>query len=161
MVERATPYVLAAGDTRVEGAMLPFKVLAADSGGLISMCEFRLPGWASGPALHMHEDVDEGHFVISGTAEIQLGDRRIIAGAGDFAWVPRGTAHTFACGSAEPVHVLSFAVPGGIEDLFAEHAQYLSGLTGPPDPAVLDEIGLRHKAPTLGPPIRAANAPRG
>jgi hypothetical protein len=28
--------------------------------------------------------------------------------------------HTFACAPDDPVHVLSFAVPGGVEHLFAE-----------------------------------------
>jgi uncharacterized RmlC-like cupin family protein len=159
MSDRSEPFLLGAGDTRVAGAILPFKLLASDSGGLISVCEFTLPGWASGPVLHLHEDVDEGHFVVSGRLEVQLGDERLTATTGDFAWVPRGTAHAFACASPEPVHVLSFATPGGIEHLFAEQWQYLSELTEPPDPAVLAEIGRRHKAPTLGPPIRAANAP--
>ena len=159
MAERAEPFLLAPGGTRLDGAILPFKLLAGDSGGSISLCEFRLPGWASGPVLHAHDDVDEGHFVIAGRLDVQLGDDRLIADAGAFAWVPRGTAHAFASASAEPVHVLSFAVPGGIERLFAEQADYLSALSGPPDPAVLAEIGRRHGAPTLGPPIRSPEAP--
>jgi hypothetical protein len=57
------------------------------------------------------------------------------------------------------VHVVGFATPGGIEHLFAEQFEYLSSLDGPPDPAVMDEMGLRHGAPTLGPPIIATNAP--
>ncbi len=159
MVERAEPFLLTAGDTRTEGAILPFKLLARDTGGALSLCEFTLPGWAPGPVLHMHEDVDEGHFVVSGRLEVQLGEDRLTASAGDFAWVPRGTAHAFASASAESVHVLSFALPGGIEHLFAEQWQYLSAASGPPDPEVLAEIGRRHGAPTLGPPIRAAGAP--
>jgi quercetin dioxygenase-like cupin family protein len=159
MPDRSAPYLLRAGATRMDGAMLPFKVLASDSAGLISMCEFTLPGWSSGPVLHSHDDVDEGHFVISGTLEVQLGDERHTAFAGDFAWVPRGTPHTFAAASEEPVHAVSFATPGGIEHLFAEQWEYLSSLTGPPDPAVMDEIGRRHSSPTLGPPITASGAP--
>jgi mannose-6-phosphate isomerase-like protein (cupin superfamily) len=156
---QAPSFVLPAGGTRREGAMLPFKLLAKESGGLISVCEFTLPGWASGPVLHRHEEVDEGFFVVSGRLEFQLDDARVAAGAGDFGWVPRGTAHTFACASPDPVHVVSFAVPGGVEDLFAEQWEYLSSLTGAPDPSVLDSIGSRHGAPTLGPPIIASNAP--
>ena len=153
MAEPSPPYLLRAGESRVDGAILPFKVAARDSAGLISMCEFTLPGWASGPVLHSHDDVDEGHYVIAGMVEVQLGEQRLVASPGDFVWVPRGTAHTFACASADEAHVLSFATPGGIEHLFAEQWDYLSNLGGPPDPAVLEEIGLRHGSPTLGPPI--------
>lgn len=159
MDERAKPFVLGAGQTRLGGAMLPFKLVAKDSGGLISICEFTLPGWSSGPVLHSHDAVDEGFFVVSGVLEFQLGADRIVANAGDFGWVPRGTPHTFACASDDPVHVIGFATPGGVEHLFEEQFSYLSTLTGPPDPAVLDAIGLRHRAPTLGPPITASNAP--
>jgi hypothetical protein len=47
----------------------------------------------------------------------------------------------------------------GVEELFAEQAAYLATVQGPPDPKVLDQIGVRHGAPTLGPPIRASDAP--
>jgi hypothetical protein len=63
MSERAKPYLLPAGATRRERAMLPFKLVADDSGGLISVCEFAQPGWSSGPVLHRHDAVDEGFFV--------------------------------------------------------------------------------------------------
>ena len=158
MGDRSAPYLLRAGATRVEDAMLPFKVVAADSDGLISVCEFTLPGWSSGPVLHSHDAVDEGFYVVTGAIEFALGPDRVVAGAGDFAWVPRGTPHTFASASAEELHVVAFATPGGIEHLFAEQFLHLA-TTQPPDAAVLDEIGQRHGAPTLGPPIRAANAP--
>jgi quercetin dioxygenase-like cupin family protein len=160
MTQLSTAYLLPAGETRLENAMLPFKVLAADSGGAISVCEFVLPAWSSGPVLHRHDAVDEGFFVVSGRLEFQLNDARRGAEAGDFAWVPRGTAHTFACAGDDPVHVVSFACPGGIEHLFAEQHDYLANLSGPPDPAVLEEMGMRHGATTVGPPITAENAPQ-
>jgi hypothetical protein len=42
--------------------------------------------------------------------------------------------------------------------LFAEQAAYLSSVQGPPDASVLAEIGARHGAPTVGPPIRSKDA---
>ena len=159
MTQLTPAYLLPAGETRIEHAMLPFKVLAADSAGAISICEFVLPAWSSGPVAHRHDAVDEGFYVVAGALEFQLDDERRPAKAGDFAWVPRGTAHTFASASNEPVHVVAFACPGGIEHLFAEQDEYFSGIDGPPDPAVLDEMGRRHGAPTVGPPIVASNAP--
>lgn len=153
MADRSGPYLLRAGATRVEGAILPFPLTAADSAGGISICHFTLPPRSSGPVLHSHDAVDEGHYVLAGELEVRLGDQRLTAHEGDFAWVPRGTAHTFANGSDEPARALSFAVPGGIEHLFAEQWSYLESLDGPPDPEVMAEIGLRHGAPTLGPPL--------
>ncbi len=159
MEDRAAPYVLAAGETRRDDAILPFKALASDTGGLLSACEFTLGGWESGPVLHSHDAVDEAFHVLRGKLEAQLGDRRVQAEAGGFLWVPRGTAHSFANAGPDPVQVLALALPGGVEELFAEQAAYLTSVQGPPDPGVLAEIGTRHGAPTLGPPIRSTDAP--
>ena len=159
MEDRAAPYVLAAGETRRDDAILPFKALADDTGGLLSVCEFTLGGWESGPVLHRHDAVDEAFYVVAGRLEAQLDDRRVQVAAGGFLWVPRGTAHTFASAGPDPVQVLALALPGGVEELFAEQAAYLASVQGPPDPSVLDQIGVRHGAPTVGPPIRSHSAP--
>ena len=96
--------------------------------------------------------------MVRGKLEAQLGDQRVQAEAGGFLWVPRGTAHGFANAGPDPVHALALALPGGVEELFAEQAAYLSSVQGPPDPVVLGEIGSRHGALTLGPPIRSNGA---
>jgi mannose-6-phosphate isomerase-like protein (cupin superfamily) len=157
--DRAAPYVLDAGETRRDDAILPFKALASDTGGLLSVCEFTLGGWETGPVLHRHDAVDEAFYVVAGRLEAQLDDQRVQVAAGGFLWVPRGTAHTFANAGPDPVQVLALALPGGVEELFAEQAAYLASAQGPPDPSVLDEIGVRHGAPTVGPPIRSHSAP--
>lgn len=157
--QRTRPFILGHGESRRDDAMLPFKLLALDSTGSLSVCEFTLGAWDSGPVLHVHTATDEGFYVCSGQLEMQLGEKRLTASAGSFAWVPRGTAHTFANAGEEPVHVLAFATPGGIEDMFAEQLAHIVAADGAADPAVLDEIGRRHGGQTLGPPIRASTAP--
>jgi len=97
--------------------------------------------------------------VVGGKLEAQVGDERVQVEAGGFLWVPRGRAHSFANAGPDQVHVLALALPGGAEELFAEQAAYLSSVQGPPDSAVLGEIGTRHGAPTLGPPIRSKDTP--
>ena len=158
MTDRAAPYALAAGQTRRD-AILPFKALATDTGGLLSACEFTLGPWESGPVLHRHTEVDEAFYVVAGKLEAQLDDQRVQAAAGGFLWVPRGMTHSFANAGPEPVQVLALALPGGVEELFAEQAAYLSSVQGPPDPGVLAGIGAHHGAPTVGPPIRSKDAP--
>lgn len=159
MDERAAPFLLAPGATRRDDAILPFKVCAADTAGALSVCEFRLGPWESGPVLHLHASVDEAFYVVAGTVLAQLGDERLEAPAGAFVWVPRGTPHTFANAVDEPLHVLAIAAPGGIEEFFAEQAAYLSSAGDEVDAAAMKAIGERHGAPTLGPPIRVPNAP--
>lgn len=159
MQERAAPYVIGRGESRRDDALLPFKACAADTNGAMSFCEFTLGPWDTGPVLHVHTSVDEALYVVSGTLLTQLGEHRSEADAGAFVWMPRGVGHTFSNAGPDPVHVLVVAVPGGLEEMFAEQAAYFASLQGPPDLAVLEDIGARHGGTTLGPPIRADGAP--
>jgi mannose-6-phosphate isomerase-like protein (cupin superfamily) len=159
MASSGSPFVVPPGDTRVERAILAFKASAADTHGALSVCEFRLGPWESGPVLHQHDATDEGFFVVTGILEAQLGQDRVQAPEGSFVWVPGGIAHTFANGGPEPLHVLALALPGGIEDLFTEQAAYFASLDGPPDFEVLREMGERHGAITVGPPISSREVP--
>ncbi len=49
-----------------------------------------------GPPLHIHKDQEEIFFVVSGEFFIQIGEEIFTAKAGDAAFIPRGTPHTFA-----------------------------------------------------------------
>ena len=91
----------------------------------------------------------EGHLLL------QIGEDRHDLGPGCFAWAPRQVPHVFANVSAGPVRLLGIAVPGGIEELFAEQTAYFARLQGPPDLAELAAIGARHRGRLLGPPISA------
>jgi hypothetical protein len=93
--------------------------------------------------------------VVEGSLLIQIGEDRHELGAGCFAWVPRQVPHAFANVSASPVRLLGIAVPGGIEELFAEQTAYFARLQGPPDLEELAAIGARHRARAVGPPLSA------
>lgn len=56
--------------------------------------------------------------MLDGTFEILLGDELIHAGAGDFAFVPRGTVHRFANIGDAPARILAALAPAGIERFF-------------------------------------------
>jgi mannose-6-phosphate isomerase-like protein (cupin superfamily) len=132
-MELSPRYVLPPGATRRDDAILPFKALAADTGGVVSVLEFELGPWESGSVLHVHDAVDEAFYVLSGRLEAQLDEERLAADRGSFVWVPRGTRHAFANGGPDKLHVLGLGMPGGgIEELFAEQAAYFAGLEGPP-----------------------------
>jgi hypothetical protein len=140
--DRAAPYVLSAGETGATTPSCPSRP-SPPTPAACSACVSS--PWRLGDG--------------AGRLEAQLDDQRVQVAAGGFLWVPRGTAHTFANAGPDPVQVLALALPGGVEGLFAEQGAYLASVQGPPDPNVLDDIGLRHGAPTVGPPIRSENAP--
>ena len=156
MNQPAAPYVLTPDQARSHpGTFPPVKAGAADTGGLLTVSEGVLGPGTPGPPLHLHEDTDECWYVVEGSLLIQIGEDRHELGPGCFAWAPRQVPHAFANVSASPVRLLGIAVPGGIEELFAEQTAYFARLQGPPDPAELAAIGARHRARAVGPPISA------
>jgi len=165
MNQRAAPYVLTPDQARSDrGTFPPVKAGAADTGGLLTVSAGVVQPGAPGPPLHIHEDTDECFYVVEGRLLIQVGEERHELGPGCFAWLPRLVPHAYANVSADPVRLLGIAVPGGIEELFAEQSAYFAQLQGPPDPAELAAIGARHGGRVVGPPIgvdaeAAANRP--
>ncbi len=153
MEQRATPYVLAAGQVRSHPGTFPtIKAGAADTGGLFTFVDGVIGPRTPGPPLHVHHAEDECLYVIDGHLLVQLGEERHDLGPGCFAWLPRQIPHAFANGSDSPVHILGVIAPAGIEKMFAEQASYLAHLQGPPDPEQLRAIWAPHGRP-VGPQI--------
>jgi mannose-6-phosphate isomerase-like protein (cupin superfamily) len=158
--QQAAPYVLAPGQARSHPGTFPtIKAGAADTGGLLTLSEGVLGPRTPGPPLHIHQDADECFYVVEGHLLIQVGEERHDLGPGCFAWLPRQVPHTFANVSASPVHLVGAAVPGGIEEFFAEQTAYFAELQGPPDLEQLAAIAARHGARMVGPPIQVDAAP--
>jgi hypothetical protein len=124
----------------------------AVSDGRLTLYQGQLP--VGGPPLHVH-DFDEVLLVLDGRVIVQLGDERSELGAGDFAWLASGHAHTFANPGPGTVHALGLAIPSGIEDLFAERGAYLDALEPgtSPDIDAMAHIYAAHASTVLGPPI--------
>jgi mannose-6-phosphate isomerase-like protein (cupin superfamily) len=147
------PFVVRRGGSRVADAMIDVKAAGPDTAGAVTVSEFLLPAWSQGPVLHVHEDVDEAMYVLTGRLDMQLGQERLFAEVGDFVWMPKGVVHGFSCASDEPLRALALALPAGLERLFRDQAAYLGSTGGDVDPAELDRIGSRHGARTVGPPL--------
>ena len=145
------PFVVAR-DPSVPG---PWQVLAGAerTAGSVVFGEARLPPRTSGPGLHVHTREDEAVFVISGVMTFVVGDRRFESGAGELVWLPREVPHTFANLGDEPTWAFGTTTPAGLEGMFAEQGEYFARLQGPPDPAVIADIGARYGVTALGPPL--------
>ena len=103
----------------IVGDTLTFKATAAETrGSLMAVEVLAAPG--GGPPPHVHANEDETFYVLDGEFEILLGDRTMRAGAGAFAFVPRGTLHRFENVSDTPSRMLIVFTPGGLEGFFFE-----------------------------------------
>lgn len=134
----------------------PWRLLAAgeQTDGLVTVGEAVVPPRTGGPGWHVHTHEDEALYVFSGELTVAVGTERHQVSSGMLAWLPRSVPHTFANLSDEPVWALGVIAPGGFERIFAEQAEYLATLDGPPDFEVLMAISAEHGVmPVDRPPL--------
>ncbi|KUM04305.1 cupin domain-containing protein [Chromobacterium subtsugae] len=120
---------------------------AAHSAGTMTLLDALVPP-AGGPPEHAHADVDELFVVLDGELEIMADGAKYQVGPGGRVFVRRGTPHAFHNRSADPVRMLIFYTPAGVEEFFlAAGVPAQDGLPPPPadeeSTARAIEAGLR------------------
>jgi quercetin dioxygenase-like cupin family protein len=99
------------------GGEIVFKARGAQTGDALTVLEAaNAPG--HGPPLHVHSMLDEVIYVIEGTIRVRLEDRIEQAAAGACAFIPRGTAHTWAVAGDGAARLLVVIAPAGLEEFF-------------------------------------------
>lgn len=138
-----TPLVVRQGEGEVLdvlGVAVRFVCRSEDTRQAWSLMENVIPENA-GPPPH-HHPWDEAYYVVSGEVAFQIGERRVVVKAGDFAYAPAGTVHGFKGASTEPARMLIFDSPAHAEAFFKEVHLEVTEL--PRDAAKLPAIGARH-----------------
>ena len=107
------------------GTGVMVKVSPAETGGLCTVWEGRVPPGTVGAGPHYHRGRDEFFYVLEGEVVLRVGDERQTAPAGTFAFVPRGTIHGFHNASSDDATLLVMHHPGGFEQ-FLEAMQELT-----------------------------------
>jgi quercetin dioxygenase-like cupin family protein len=130
------------------GALAVIKATAADTGGQMTIVEVTEPPAAEAP-LHVHHREDEGFWILEGDVTLYVGDTTIKAGAGDYAFGPRGIPHRYTVGDAG-CRMLFICTPGGFEDLVIEMSEPAASRTlpppadGPPDMERIASVAAAH-----------------
>ena len=107
---------------------------------------FQSGGAGAGPPPHTHP-WDEAYFVIEGTLEVLLGERRLEVTAGKLVYVPRGTTHAFRI--LEPsTKFLSINSHAGAADFFGDVDRETGGALDIPK---LLAAAQRHQVAIAGP----------
>lgn len=107
---------------RIDNLGLRLLATGARTGDALTAAVCTNPG-PGGPPLHIHAAIDELYYVLKGRYRFKIGDDEIEGGPGTFAYVPRGTAHTFASVGPEEGQMIAVTLPGterflyGISDL--------------------------------------------
>jgi quercetin dioxygenase-like cupin family protein len=97
----------------------------------------------SGPPSHRHSDADEAYYILSGEFRVLDGEGFLLAGAGDFVYIPAGSLHGFKNVGADAARMVFLFTPAGFEGLFSALGE--PARRGEP-PTVVDEHDITRAA---------------
>jgi quercetin dioxygenase-like cupin family protein len=103
----------------VVGDVYRFLATGEDTNGKYAMLEAIVPP-GGGPPPHVHSREEESFYILEGEITFQIGDGRLVAGAGTFANMSVGTPHSFKNESDKPARMLISVAPAGLEQMFFE-----------------------------------------
>jgi quercetin dioxygenase-like cupin family protein len=116
------PYEISAGeglaDVWWKTGRVAIKTSGAETGGRFSQAEVSDPR-GTAPPMHVHHQEDETFYVLEGQVAVFIDDGRIEISAGDYAFVPRGTPHSYLVRSERARMLVTFS-PAGFEGVFVE-----------------------------------------
>lgn len=138
---------------RAGGRVMRLLVDADATGQRLSALACAVPAGEPGPPLHVHPGTDELFVVQDGILLLHADGRTHRLAAGDTAFVPRGTAHTFASSPDGPVRFLTVHTPGGFEQMHRDVCRAEREAGRAFGPAEIMPIAARHDWTFAGPPL--------
>ena len=117
---------------------------SSQTGGNYGLVEYRAGPDFRGPKAHIHDEMEEGFYVLEGEFGIQLGAENVQAPTGTFVLIPRGTVHTFWNAGEGPARFLLIASPGGFERYFEELVPMVDE-SGYPPPEAMADLARKYK----------------
>lgn len=116
------------------------------SGGSVAMFEFDVPAGARVPIAHSHNAYEETIYGLEGVLTWTLDGRKSEVGPGQVLCIPRGAVHRFDNLHGADAKMLAIVTPGILgPGYFREMAAVVqAGAGGPPNPAAMAEVMLRH-----------------
>ena len=133
------------------GITITYKVVGTQSDGQWLVLEYLAPTQFSGPPPHVHKVTTEIFYVLEGCLTIETNGQVAELGVGGLAFVPPGTAHTFANATNTPVKFLLVASPAGLENYFAEMGEMLQNEPSWPPQDMSKVVALMTKYDTFAP----------
>jgi quercetin dioxygenase-like cupin family protein len=123
-----------------------FLLEGKESGGSVATFEMTVPPGAKVPAAHSHNAYEETIYGLAGTLTLTVAGQPVDIGPGEALCVPRGVVHRFDNHSSADAKILAILTPGILgPDYFREIAAVAkAAVAGPPDPAAIAAIMLRH-----------------
>ncbi|BCL36287.1 cupin domain-containing protein [Nostoc sp. MS1] len=90
---------------------------------------------------HLHDEMDEVHYVLDGEVEYQIDEKTIFATPGTFIHISRGQFHSFKNIGLKPAKFLAWITPSGGERFFIEAGQLVHPSSDKEKLSLLGKIG--------------------
>lgn len=137
----------AAGEEiRIGSLAIRFLVESETSGGSVAAFEFEVPAGAKVPVAHSHDAYEETIYGLRGVLSWTIDGTPVDIGPGETACIRRGVVHHFENRGDEDATALAIVTPGVLGPAYFRDLAALVGAAagGPPDPADIAEVMLRH-----------------
>jgi mannose-6-phosphate isomerase-like protein (cupin superfamily) len=115
----------------VIGDTTTVKISGRQTGGALGVLESSVPP-GGGAIAHSHGREEEAFYVLDGDFSFINGDEAIVAGPGDFLFVPRGNRHGFTNTGKLPGRLLTSMLPAGHEQFWLDNG--IDPVPGKPAP---------------------------
>lgn len=132
----------AAAETRSfwgPGDRYTFMVTGEESGGSMFAVDC-VVGAGGGPPPHRHLAEDELFYIYEGSISFTMGDETRPIGIGEWAFVPRGTTHTYTNTSETAARMVAVYTPSGMEGWFREVCTPVTDESASPPPVTPELI---------------------
>ena len=135
-------------------------IVRSPEGSWPIVIEHRVSKGGAAP-LHVHHDLEDNFYLLSGRLALRCGEDTFVAGAGDYVVLPRGIAHTLrVLGDQEAIMLHTHADPSFLNFI---RAVGIPASEPRPDFASMDipamnEVAGQTGQPVLGPPMSAEDA---
>ncbi|HEV2280211.1 MAG TPA: cupin domain-containing protein [Acidobacteriaceae bacterium] len=133
-------------EIRLGQIAIRFLVEGSESRGSIAMFEFDVAAGARVPVAHSHDAYEETIYGLEGVLTWTVEGRKVEVGPREVLCIPRGVVHRFDNPHAADARCLAVVTPGVLgPDYFRQIAAVVDAAKpGPPDPAAIAAVMLRH-----------------
>jgi mannose-6-phosphate isomerase-like protein (cupin superfamily) len=144
-----------------EGVVVPrrygehtvIKAGEAETRGAYAIRENRVPASSGGVPMHIHHQAEEAFFVLEGELTLFTEGRALVAPAGSFALIPRGTVHSIANRGTVGVRWLTMISPAWVSGWIEEEGRLLeSSSSEQPRPVQQQATYASYGLEIVGPP---------
>ena len=133
------------------GTTVTSKTDGAATGDAFVVAETTLAPGGLEPPLHLHREMTESLYLLSGQLDVRIGDDRQTVGSGTFVNIPAGVAHTMSVAGEEPVRMLMvLSNPARATQMFDVMEQVFAN--GAPDPETAGPLFAQLDMEMLEPP---------